>query len=77
MEGEEREKVLPLSPAKGESDYEVKRSFKLVAFSTASLVGESRLSRIWIHARGGGGGGVVSVMLSSTEDQTCKSVKEA
>ena len=42
--------VVPLSPAKGESDYELKRSFALVAFSTASLVGELRLSRILIHA---------------------------
>ena len=32
--------VVPLSPAKGESDYELKRSFALIAFSTASLVGE-------------------------------------
>lgn len=38
--------VVPLSPAKGESDYELKRSFALIAFSTASLVGELRLS--WI-----------------------------
>jgi len=43
--------VVPLSPAKGESDYELKRSFALVAFSTASLVGELRLSRIWIHKK--------------------------
>lgn len=32
--------VVPLSPAKGESDYELKRSFALIAFSTASLVGK-------------------------------------
>ena len=38
--------VVPLSLAKGESDYELKRSFALIAFSTASLVGELRLSRI-------------------------------
>lgn len=53
--------VVPLSPTKGESDYELKRSFALIAFSTASLVGELRLSRISIHAnaflhRGGRGG---------------------
>lgn len=42
--------VVPLSPAKGESDYELKRSFVLIAFSTASLVGELRLSWIYIHA---------------------------
>lgn len=38
--------VVPLSLAKGESDYELKRSFALIAFSTASLVGKLRLSRI-------------------------------
>lgn len=32
--------VVPLSQATGESDYELKRSFALIAFSTASLVGE-------------------------------------
>lgn len=38
--------VVPLSPAKGESDYELRGSFALVAFSTASLVGELRVSRL-------------------------------
>ncbi len=44
--GQNFPQVVPLSPAKGESDHELKRSFALVAFSTASLVGELRLSRI-------------------------------